>query len=173
MTSLGKKPTAGETAASALINVDRDNNRKVDDAIVDGSTSQISDKSRYHDNKSAVEVAKIGTNKNEDINKIIGFQDVNQTKIVQLHNSQWLLYNGLVAATHKVAQFYQIMPHVNHGVRREDTMANIINSLLGNPADLKSKEVPLSVYNSDRMIQRLYNKVSLRTQTLSIRKDHE
>ncbi len=47
----GKKLAAGETAASASINVDRDNNREVDNAIVDGSTSQISNKSRYHDNK--------------------------------------------------------------------------------------------------------------------------
>ena len=177
-----KKPMAGGTVTLTSIDDAGVDNCGVDDANVDGIKSQKPDKSIDHDDlqsnhpatdKPAAEVATISTSKQEVKNNGIAFKDVKDNMSIQMHSSQWLFFSGLIAVTHKVGHFHQIMTHVNHGVQREEMMANIVNNLLGNPGRLPSKEVPLSVYSSDRMIQRLFNKVILRTQTLSIRKDHE
>ena len=90
---------------------------------------------------------------------------VNHTKEMRIHSSQWLLYTGLFAEHDKPGHFQEFMPNVNHGVRQNQTIANIINTLLGNPANIQTASERSSTFNNDMIFQRLYNLVSTMTMT--------
>ena len=75
------------------------------------------------------------------------FSDINDTVEIQIHSSQWLLYSGLLAFSKDVGEFHQLMSNVNHGVRQEERTANIINTMLGDPAELEKYR--LISYNLD------------------------
>lgn len=90
---------------------------------------------------------------------------VNHTKEMRIHSSQWLLYTGLFADLGKPGHFQEFMPNVNHGVRQNQMIANIINTLLGNPANIQTASERSSTFNNDMIFQRLYNLVSTMTMT--------
>ena len=91
----------------------------------------------------------------------IDFTQINNEEMMYVHSSQWMLYAGLLARAEKVCEFHQIMPHVNHGVRQEERTADIINTMLGNPAKLSDNR--RVSYNFDLMCLRLFNLVSGKT----------
>ena len=95
---------------------------------------------------------------------------VNHTKEMRIHSSQWLLYTGLFANHRKPGHFQEFMPNVNHGVRQNRMIANIINTLLGNPANIQTASERSSTYNNDMIFQRLYNLVSTMTMTMTEKK---
>ena len=89
----------------------------------------------------------------------ITFEDINETKLTEMHSSQWLLCSGLVAISHKVGQLVEFTPSANHGARQEERTASIINAMLGDPAQLSSDRHRSC--NLDAMFQRLFDLASL------------
>ncbi len=78
-------------------------------------------------------------------------------KWVQMNPNQILLYCGMMDDVNNMGLLYQITSKMNHGIRQETVMAELLNNFIGNVVRLNS--APDDSIDNKNMFQRMVDMV--------------